>query len=716
MAAMNNISELKPFKSMWKVKVKIIRLWKQYSAAGGETIEMVFVDSRGDKIHGTVKKDEVGQFAHVLHQGQTKLLINFTVTHSSGSYRTTKHPYKVVFLPTTRVRICEALPYNMTGLEPVNYRAVLNGKLDPDFLVDVVGQVVEVSHIEVVSVNGKDTQKISVELRDTEDERLPLVLWGKFAEDISDAVQLRSENTVICVLRFGKIKIWKGNFVMFYERSVSNAYNVSDVTVNPENIAEVQAFIRLLPKDDLKLSIVDSKPLALANAVSEKDDFFVHTPRKTIAEVLESRQVEKCIVMATIAGIDSDMGWYYLSCKVCAKKVITVPSDNYDDGDEHDVLACNYYCPKCKTNSPKLLPRYKLHLVVLDNTKDCKFLLFDNLALQLLRQPCIELTGPITDEIQDPDVLPPILNDLKGKTFLFKIQIEKENFVYKHDTFKVLKIITNLGMINEFEAAQSPTGSENMLSGTFSTQSDAPEGSLMIQGGSSGSTDLTPAKRTRTPIINLEEAFDQNSVTKMACTIKRYSDSAVTVQNLSIEPESKVDMNRTSKKKKNENGDGIPPPKRRKQVNRTNEEPDLNVLQDITNSNGNITKDARMQRRLRLIQKRKFGDRNIQEVNQTGISMIQSQNVHKLPSQGSRNETQNQNISVMENHPIETQSNQTADLMASTVEQSGYPSKKRACREKSSSLIRKQESVKGNTKFSNRHGGHTIRMSPRFRT
>lgn len=84
------------------------------------------------------------------------------------------------------------------------------------------------------------------------------------------------------------------------------------------------------------------------------------------------------------------------------------------------------------------------------------------------------------------------------------------------------------------------------------------------------------------------------------------------------------------------------------------------MLQDITNSNGNITKDARMQRRLRLIQKRKFGDRNIQEVNQTGISMIQSQNVHKLPSQGSRNETQNQNISVMENHPIETQSNQTA--------------------------------------------------------
>lgn len=69
-------------------------------------------------------------------------------------------------------------------------------------------------------------------------------------------------------------------------------------------------------------------------------------------------QGERCIVMATIAAIDSDMGWYYLSCKVCAKKVLTVPNDNCDDGDDHDVLACNYYCPKCKTNSPKLLPRY----------------------------------------------------------------------------------------------------------------------------------------------------------------------------------------------------------------------------------------------------------------------------------------------------------------------------------------------------------------------
>ncbi|KAL0814603.1 hypothetical protein Bca101_071046 [Brassica carinata] len=92
--------------------------------------------------------------------------------------------------------------------------------------------------MEIVSVSGKDTQKISVELRNEEDERLPLVLWGKFAEDVSNAIQLRSEQSIVCVLRFGKIKVWKE------DHSISNAYNVSNVALNPQ-MDEVHAFMSL---------------------------------------------------------------------------------------------------------------------------------------------------------------------------------------------------------------------------------------------------------------------------------------------------------------------------------------------------------------------------------------------------------------------------------------------------------------------------------------
>ena len=43
---MNFMYDLKPKKSMWKIRVKVIRLWKHYSAAAGETMEMVLVDAK----------------------------------------------------------------------------------------------------------------------------------------------------------------------------------------------------------------------------------------------------------------------------------------------------------------------------------------------------------------------------------------------------------------------------------------------------------------------------------------------------------------------------------------------------------------------------------------------------------------------------------------------------------------------------------------------
>ncbi|KAF3607634.1 hypothetical protein DY000_02051382 [Brassica cretica] len=196
MAGFDEVSQLKPYKSMWRIKVKIIRIWKQYTAQGGETIEMVLVDFKGDKIHTSVKKDLVEQFDPVLMEGFTKILINFAVTYACGSYRTTKHAYKIAFVSTTKVRPCEELPMNLTGFTPAKFLDVLDGSLNTDYLVDVIGQIVEYRHVEIVSVNGKDTEKITVELRNENDVRLTIVLWGKFAMNVSDAIQLRADHAV----------------------------------------------------------------------------------------------------------------------------------------------------------------------------------------------------------------------------------------------------------------------------------------------------------------------------------------------------------------------------------------------------------------------------------------------------------------------------------------------------------------------------------------
>ncbi|KAG2240055.1 hypothetical protein Bca52824_091175 [Brassica carinata] len=96
---------------------------------------MVLIDANGDKIHASVRKDLVNQFDSFLPEGITKIMINFSLNHSCGSYRTTDHLYKISFLETTRLRNCEELPRELDGFRPVSYREILDGTLSSDYLV-----------------------------------------------------------------------------------------------------------------------------------------------------------------------------------------------------------------------------------------------------------------------------------------------------------------------------------------------------------------------------------------------------------------------------------------------------------------------------------------------------------------------------------------------------------------------------------------------------
>lgn len=59
-------------------------------------------------------------------------------------------------------------------------------------------------------------------------------------------------------------------------------------------------------------------------------------------------------------------------------------------------------------------------------------------------------------QMQDPADLPLALKDLVGKTYLFKVGIKKENYLYKSGTYKVIKICTNIDMVAEFENLSQP--------------------------------------------------------------------------------------------------------------------------------------------------------------------------------------------------------------------------------------------------------------------
>ncbi|CAA7036485.1 unnamed protein product [Microthlaspi erraticum] len=155
--------------------------------------------------------------------------------------------------------------------------------------------------------------------------------------------------------------------------------------------------------------------------------------------------------MCTVFAIDTDMAWYDIACPKYqhnkVKKVIPGPNQKVDPCSKQ-----KWFCTKCNANITNVVARFKLHVKVMDSTRDTNLMLFDSLAKEIVQAEASELLGGVIDEIEDPDDLPEGLHDLCGKTFQFVIAVDKANLGRGHSTYKVIKVLSTLGMIDETEA------------------------------------------------------------------------------------------------------------------------------------------------------------------------------------------------------------------------------------------------------------------------
>ncbi|RIA04495.1 hypothetical protein BRARA_K01266 [Brassica rapa] len=80
--------------------VRILHLWRNYNKDSGNTIEMVFVDKEGTRIHASVGEQLIKQFEGKLTEDDAKVVQLFKLYDDIGDYRTTAHPYKIGFFQT----------------------------------------------------------------------------------------------------------------------------------------------------------------------------------------------------------------------------------------------------------------------------------------------------------------------------------------------------------------------------------------------------------------------------------------------------------------------------------------------------------------------------------------------------------------------------------------------------------------------------------------
>ncbi|KAL2898598.1 Replication factor A protein 1, partial [Bienertia sinuspersici] len=132
------VREINPIKETWSIKIKVIHLWTTpdfYNPENHYSIEMVFVDEKGDKIQATVKRSLLLRFGPILHEGSVYSISRFGVGQPSGDYRPAKHAYKINFLSTTTVEQLNELDIPISGYNFLCFRDIPSSKLDDNYLV-----------------------------------------------------------------------------------------------------------------------------------------------------------------------------------------------------------------------------------------------------------------------------------------------------------------------------------------------------------------------------------------------------------------------------------------------------------------------------------------------------------------------------------------------------------------------------------------------------
>ncbi|KAL9293409.1 putative nucleic acid-binding, replication factor A [Arabidopsis thaliana] len=150
--------------------------------------------------------------------------------------------------------------------------------------------------------------------------------------------------------------------------------------------------------------------------------------------------VGKCKTVCTVLAIDTDWSWYYFCCRAHNKKVVKEEVIKIEDVKLPQKP--RFWCEICNGFKKSVVAKLWLHLHIMDQTGEARCMLFDSHAKEILGTTAHELLDGSFDEIEDPTVLPDVINGLKGKTFQFLLCIQRKNIFGGYDSFTVVRVYT----------------------------------------------------------------------------------------------------------------------------------------------------------------------------------------------------------------------------------------------------------------------------------
>ncbi|QHO30501.1 Replication factor-A carboxy-terminal domain protein [Arachis hypogaea] len=291
-----------------------------------------------------------------------------------------KHEFKLTFLFRTIVTTLpdDIIPRVCFTLYP--FEEILQMSQDHDYLVDVIGLLTLVGEEKSYDKDGKTIKMVVVELS-SQKMVLRCALFGEYVDQLN-------------------------HFLSSGQPGLQNVMKATKIYLNPD-LAVVVDF----RKSVVEQGINGTQPLFIANegkTISLEDDFMRLTKKSTIDELQENKEDGTFVILGTITDVVEEGCWWYSTC-VCGKTV-------------HPESGV-YFCDMCMHHVTNVIPRYRLKVVVSDETGQGIFVLFDRETTYLVKKTCGDLFNEVhkDSKVLCGDDYPIIFRNLEGKKVLLKV-------------------------------------------------------------------------------------------------------------------------------------------------------------------------------------------------------------------------------------------------------------------------------------------------------
>ncbi|KAK1354825.1 hypothetical protein POM88_008306 [Heracleum sosnowskyi] len=414
------LRNVKPGRTDWKVKIRIIRQWRIVTRTGQvfKGFNLLLLDSKNCRMHAFVPGSLADKISRMFTVGKLYILKNFQVKEytEQDKFRVIHMNRQIIFTADTKLKALDEneihIPGNMFDLyEFADLKKMATQTL---YLTDVIGILHKKEQLNIYEKDGKQQVNIKFKLTDGR-KKINVTFWDTLAEEFEGEITGNLEQPIIIIIASARVSSWKD------EIDICN-YSPTQFYINYDHHSVVKLRKMLKEPNFSTHQFSNTKKPSPICTISEI---------KTLGKEFVQEQV---VCKGKVKFVEETKKWRKDFCTSCYSETETQNKEQY----------CNY----CKRIVPHPLKRFHVSIVASDESGGIELILKDREVRTLL--------GKNVEEVEnEEDSFPTCIKNLKGMDYSFKVLITEDNVLKRDFDYVVTNIVVGWEFQQEIQQEQS---------------------------------------------------------------------------------------------------------------------------------------------------------------------------------------------------------------------------------------------------------------------